>query len=442
MRKFLFPFLFIFISIFIVFVLGIFMPKYSGMLKFFFVFLLFGGYLWLSVQKAIQRLGKGLRTLAAILFWLPFALLLCVTVYGFFVPFLDWDLPFRTYLQNSILILFLTELIPILTLIIADLFRLVKFSFLFFIPGRRKYFKSIPRFRPLLTVGWILGALVFILMVSGTIFWQFDFRVRRQEITLKDLPPAFDGYKIVQISDIHLGSWGIKQKLQQAADEINSLRPDAIFFTGDMFNYCTADGKGFEKILKSLRARDGIWAIMGNHDYGDYIKWPSALAKKQNLEDLKLFYKNLGWKLLVNSHDILKRAGDSIAVIGVENWGATRRFQRLGNIDMAQKGTETMAIQLLLSHDPSHWDLLVSKKYRNIDVTFAGHTHGGQVGIDCCNIHWSPVIWISRLWCGLYQNPESSTPQYLYVNQGLGNIGYSGRIGILPEITLITLKKE
>jgi hypothetical protein len=157
--------------------------------------------------------------------------------------------------------------------------------------------------------------------------------------------------------------------------------------------------------------------------------------------DMTAYYRHLGWKLLMNSNDLLRRGNDSIAVIGVENWGATRRFQRFGDIALAEKGTETMAIQLLLSHDPSHWDSIVSKQYQHIDVTFAGHTHGGQVGIDCCNIHWSPVKWVSRFWCGLYENQHSKEPQYLFVNQGLGNIGYSGRIGIMPEITLITLRR-
>jgi predicted MPP superfamily phosphohydrolase len=340
-----------------------------------------------------------------------------------------------------ILVLFLTEFFPIVALVLADLLRVGKFAFLFFSPGKRIALESIPRFKPLLSSGWIMGAMIFLLMSAGMIFWQFDFKVREQVIALKELPPAFDGLKIVQVSDIHLGSWGVKGKLQEALDEINDLRPDVIFFTGDMFNYCTADGNGFDHILKTLRAPYGVYAILGNHDYGDYIHWPSEVAKKQNMEDLKVFYKNLGWKLLLNSHDILKKGSDSIAVIGVENWGATRRFQRHGDIEKAQRGTENMAIQLLLSHDPSHWDSIVSKKYPLIDVTFAGHTHGGQFGIDCCNIHWSPVQWVSRFWCGLYQNPGSGATQYLYVNQALGNIGYAGRIGIMPEITVIILKR-
>jgi predicted MPP superfamily phosphohydrolase len=441
-KKILFASLLVVLSLILVISIRAFMPKYSGMLLYFFFFLFFYGYLWFSVRRKIKKLSPLTAIPATILYWMPVVMVFCLMVYNFFVPFLEWNLALRTYLQSFILMLFLAEFFPILTLIAADMIRVIQYTVRLFIPGRKTTLKSIKRFKPLLITGWILGIVIFIMMTSGMIFWQFDFRVRQQTIILKELPPSFDGLKIVQISDVHLGSWGSKQQLQKAMDIINNLHPDVIFFTGDMFNYYTADGQGFDPILKTLRAPDGIYAIMGNHDYGDYITWPSMEAKHKNLEDLKLFYQNLGWKLLLNSNDILKRGTDSIAVIGVENWGATRRFQRLGDIAKAQKGTESMAIQLLLSHDPAHWDSIVRKKFPKIDVTFSGHTHGGQVGIDCCNIHWSPVIWVSRLWSGLYKNPDSEIPQYLYVNQALGNIGYAGRIGILPEITLITLKRN
>jgi predicted MPP superfamily phosphohydrolase len=164
--------------------------------------------------------------------------------------------------------------------------------------------------------------------------------------------------------------------------------------------------------------------------------------KQKNITDLRKYYKDLGWKLLLNSNDVLKKGQDSIAVIGVENWGATHRFQRFGDIGIAQKGTEQMAIQLLLSHDPSHYDSIICKKFKNIDITFAGHTHGGQVGIDCSGTHWSPAAMAYPHWSGLYGNSDTLNPQYVFVNQGLGNIGYSGRIGILPEISLIILKRR
>ncbi|MCX6305614.1 MAG: metallophosphoesterase [Bacteroidetes bacterium] len=441
MKKHLVSAIFVVLSLSMVVVLRAFLPKYSGMFLYFFFFLVFYGYLWFSVSRGLHKHSRVLRSLAAILYWFPVALIVSLMGYGFMVSFLEWNIPFRTYLQSIILILFLAEFLPMVTLILADTGRLVDFTFQRLVRGRTISFNSLHRFKPILVTGWIMGALVFLIMAAGMLFWQFDFTVRRQGITLNELPAAFNGLKIVQISDVHLGSWGSKQRLQEAMDQINELKPDVIFFTGDMFNYCTADGRGFENILKTLQAPFGIYAILGNHDYGDYITWPTPGVKKKNMSDLVSFYNNLGWKLLRNSHDILRRGNDSIAVIGVENWGSTRRFQRRGDMAVAQEGTENMAIQLLLSHDPSHWDKIVSKDYPKIDVTFAGHTHGGQIGIDCCNIHWSPVKWLYAHWCGLYQSPGAYPPQYLYVNQGLGNIGYSGRIGILPEITLFTLMK-
>lgn len=442
MKKFLNGFLFVLLSLILVLTLRVFFPKNAGVLRYFFFFLLFDAYLWFSFQNALRRLTMPWRVLVMILYWAPLSLIIIMMVYGFFVPFLDWNIAMRTYGQSFILVLFLAKLFPIITLIIADLIRAGKITFQLFHPDIATPLRRITRYKPLLISGWIIGTLVFLVLFAGTVFWQFDFRVNRVEISLKELPPGFKGLKIVQFSDVHLGTWASKKKLSEAIDLMNSLSPDLIFFTGDMFNYCTADGYGFEPILKKLHAPMGIYTILGNHDYGDYLNWPSMEAKQKNMTDLHEFYKNLGWTLLLNSNVILKKGVDSIAVIGVENWGATHRFQRFGDIEKAQKGTEQMSVQLLLSHDPTHFESIISKQYQNIDITFAGHTHGGQVGIDCCNIHWSPVAWAYKYWCGLYLNETSPEAQYLYVNQALGNIGYSGRIGILPEITLITLNDD
>jgi predicted MPP superfamily phosphohydrolase len=181
---------------------------------------------------------------------------------------------------------------------------------------------------------------------------------------------------------------------------------------------------------------------MGNHDYGDYISWPSKEAKTKNLDYLHEIYKYMGWKLLLNEHVIIHRGCDSIALIGVENWGGTSRFPRLGDLGKATKGIENTAVQLLLTHDPSHWDRIVKKDFRNIDITFSGHTHGFQFGLECCGIRWSPSQYMYKEWAGLYTEPVTgSHPQYLYVSRGLGTIAYPGRIGILPEITLFILKR-
>ena len=442
MKKFLNGFLFVILSLTLVLILRSFFPKYTGILRYFFFFLLFDAYLWLSLQKTINRLKRRGQIAAFLVYWLPFSLIVASLVYGFFITFLDWNVALRTYIQNFILILFLAKLFPIIALILADIIRLAIFTFLLFHPENSRARLTVSRYQPLLITGWIMGGFVFLILLAGTVFGQFDFRVRTQIISLKELPLSFDGFKIVQFSDVHLGTWASKSKLEEAMEIMNGLHPDIIFFTGDMFNYSTADGKGFGDILKKLHAPYGIYTIMGNHDYGDYLNWSSLDLKQQNIAELRNYYNNLGWKLLLNSNDVLKKGRDSIAVIGVENWGASNRFQRLGDVGIAQKGTEQMAVQLLLSHDPSHYDRIVSKKFKNIDITFSGHTHGGQVGLDCFGFHWSPAALVYPYWCGLYGNSDTLNPQYIYVNQALGNIGYSGRIGILPEISLIILKSK
>jgi len=292
----------------------------------------------------------------------------------------------------------------------------------------------------LLIIGWSTGSLLFLVLLYGMVIGMYDFRVRRVEITLPELPASFDGLRIVQLSDIHLGSWTSKEKLKEAVSIVNSLKPDVIFFTGDLLDYCTKDVDSFQPILAELYAPFGIFAILGNHDYGDYVRWPSAADKKQDHQDLFNYYKKLGWKLLLNENSLLIRGKDSIAVIGVENWGSTGRFQRLADMGKALKGVENFHVQLLLSHDPSHWDRVISQKFRNIDVTFSGHTHGFQFGLEALGVKWSPAQYLYKEWGGLYMMPVQGThPQYLYVNRGLGSIGYPGRVGIFPEITLVTL---
>ncbi len=274
------------------------------------------------------------------------------------------------------------------------------------------------------------------------LFWNFDFIVKQETIRLPELPSSFDGLRIIQISDIHLGSWACPEELKKAVRIINSNHPDVVFFTGDLVNYNSYEAYDFANILMEIKAPMGLFAIMGNHDYGNYISWPSREAKMRNLEYLYEIYHYMGWKLLLNEHLFIHRGSDSIAIIGVQNWGGTKRYPRLGDLGKAIKGMGNPEVQLLLSHDPSHWDKIVKQTFRDIDITFSGHTHGFQFGLECCGIRWSPVQYMYKEWAGLYTEPMAgSHPQYLYVNRGLGSIGYPGRIGILPEITLIILKK-
>jgi len=249
------------------------------------------------------------------------------------------------------------------------------------------------------------------------------------------------GFRIVQISDIHLGSWVSKNELKEAVTIINDLKADVVFFTGDLVNYSTEEAYPFEQILKSVQSKYGVYSILGNHDYGDYKRWSSKEAKARNMEEMFDFYKHLGWKLLLNENQVIEIEGEEIAIIGVENWGSMSRFQKYGDIEKAIAGVEDKPVKLLLSHDPSHWELIISKYRTTIDVTFAGHTHGAQFGIEIPGMRWSPAQYIYNYWAGLYSllNPITNDKQYLYVNRGIGAIGYPGRVGILPEITVVDL---
>jgi uncharacterized protein len=443
-----------FVLVGIFFILRSYFPKYTIFLPWFLIIIFLDIYLWYSIAKAIRSRKPLTRNLLTCFYWLPLFLLFSIIIAGFVKPFIYWNIFWRTYLIAIIAIVYICRLFPILFLILADIISLIiRLSRL--ISGKgfaRRHTDDTPMSEivnqritvknMILSAGWIIGTAFFVLFIAGMIFWNFDFRVRQETIHLPELPASFNGMRIVQISDIHLGNWGFQKKLKEAADIVNSLHPDIVFFTGDLVNYTSYEAYGFANILKEIKAPLGIFAIMGNHDYGEYVAWSSPEGKIKNLNYLCKIYQYLDWKLLRNEHIFIHRGSDSIAVIGVENWGGTKRFPRLGDIAKATKGAEKTPVQLLLSHDPSHWDSIVKDNFRNIDITFSGHTHGFQFGLECCGIKWSPFQNIYREWAGLYSEPDSgSHPQYLYVNRGLGSIGYPGRVGILPEITLIVLRK-
>jgi predicted MPP superfamily phosphohydrolase len=215
-------------------------------------------------------------------------------------------------------------------------------------------------------------------------------------------------------------------------------KPDIVFFTGDLVTYRASEALDLKNILAKIQAPYGVYAILGNHDYGDYVIWENEKAKENNLNAIKLFYKEIGWELLLNECKIIEKNEDKIAIVGVENWSKKRRFPKLGNLNKAVKGSKNIPIKLLLSHDPSHWEALVLPHHKDIAITFSGHTHGFQFGLGINNWKWSPAQYFLKHWRGLYKFEN----QYLYVNTGFGFIGMSGRIGMPPEITIITLKKQ
>jgi uncharacterized protein len=241
--------------------------------------------------------------------------------------------------------------------------------------------------------------------------------------------------KIVQISDVHSGSFNNKSAVQRGIEKILKLQPDLILFTGDLVNGRADEMANYKDVFARLQAPMGVYSILGNHDYGDYESWNSKEHKVQNLERLKGIHSEMGWKLLLNEHVVLEKNNDRMALLGVENWSAKANFPKYGRLEHAYSGVKDIPFKLLMSHDPSHWDAEVRTKYPDIDLMLAGHTHGMQFGVELPWFRWSPVQYVYRQWAGLYE--EGS--QKLYVNRGFGFLGYPGRVGILPEITLIEL---
>lgn len=265
---------------------------------------------------------------------------------------------------------------------------------------------------------------------------RYRYKIRLVRFSPDGLPEAFRGIRIAQVSDIHAGSFDDLDAVAAGVDAVMREKPDLILFTGDLVNNRASEIFSYIDIFNRLKAPLGVYSVLGNHDYGDYVHWPSDEAKKNNLEQLKQYHAALGWRLLLNEHVILQRGQDQLALVGVENWGA-KAFTKYGDLGKAMKGLENsdVSFKILMSHDPSHWDAEVRKEYPAITLTLSGHTHGMQFGIDIPGFKWSPVQYMYKQWGGLYQ--EGS--QYLYVNRGFGFIGYQGRLGILPEITMIDL---
>lgn len=279
----------------------------------------------------------------------------------------------------------------------------------------------------------------------GTLLYGFGnkyrYQVRRQRLAFPGLPASFRGLRIVQLSDIHAGSFNDKKAVERGVRKVLDLKPDLILFTGDLVNNVADEMEEYQDIFARLQAPLGVYSILGNHDYGDYVGWPDAGAKAANLEKLKTIQRNMGWRLLLNEHVALERGGEKIALLGVENWSSKARFPRYGSLEKAYEGTAQYPVKILMSHDPSHWKAEVCEKYPDINLMLSGHTHGMQFGVEIPGLRWSPVQYVYREWAGLYEREDhpSGGRQALYVNRGFGFIGYPGRVGILPEITLLEL---
>ncbi len=295
--------------------------------------------------------------------------------------------------------------------------------------------EGMPRSVFLSWLGLALGGSVFSSLLYGFTN-KYNYRVRRLQLAYANLPAGFKGIKIVQLSDIHTGSLSDPAAVNKGIDMVLAEAPDLILFTGDLVNDQAVEmTEDYRAIFARLKAPMGVYSTLGNHDYGDYSWWETPELKKANLERIKQIQGEMGWRLLMNEHVALERGGDQIALIGIENWSAKARFPKYGKLDSAYAGTEKYPFKILMSHDPSHWDAEVRPHYPDIDLALAGHTHGMQFGVELPWMKWSPVQYVYKEWAGLYEEGK----QKLYVNRGFGFIGYPGRFGILPEITVFEL---
>ena len=338
----------------------------------------------------------------------------------------------RIQVVSSIFLIFLIpKLFIIFFLLIEDIGRFFKYLFTFF-ARPESYFPERRQFISLIGVG--IAGIFSALVIDGIIFGKYRHNVRKVKLKITGLPDVFKGYKIVQISDVHSGSFFHPEKLQKAVDLINEQKADLVLFTGDMVNNFASEFAPFVPLFSSIQAKDGKFSVLGNHDYGDYAEWNSAEEKAQNIPNLIKLQKQAGFEMLRNEHRVIQKNGEKLYILGVENWGE-KPFPQYGDLNKASAGIPADAAKILMSHDPTHFDAVVKNHPSNVQLTLSGHTHGMQFGLDLKNVRWSPVQYRYKKWADLYE----SAGKYLYVNRGFGVIAFPGRVGIEPEITLIEL---
>jgi predicted MPP superfamily phosphohydrolase len=399
------------------------------------LFFLIDLYVYSGIKVLTSDVSTNLRKIIHTIYWMYSIFIFVVFFFMYKGAYTQWAPIIRTIVFGSMMIFFTTKLVFALFLLVDDVQRFVRWMVLFIPTYNNGQGEVITRNQFLVKVGAYASLVPLVGMTYGVLFGAHKYTVHKVKLKLANLPDAWKGLKIVQISDIHSGSFYDKKSLQQGIDLINEQGADLILFTGDLVNYIATEIEPYLDMFSKLKAPMGVYSVLGNHDYGDYFAFKNFDDKRENLIKLKQYHATMGWRLLMNEHVMFDREGEKIALIGIENWGAKGHFPKYGDMQKAYSNTEAAKVKLLLSHDPSHWDAQVKTEYKDIDVMFAGHTHGFQFGIEKGPFKWSPVQWVYKQWAGLYQDGN----QYLYVNRGFGYIGFPGRVGIYPEITVIEL---
>ena len=398
------------------------------------VLILIDFYIYHVLRILMQGASAGTRTTVGLIYWA-----LCIMSVGSFLLFPYFTNPyFKQYIFSIGIGWVLTQIFMVLFFLMDDLRRGA-----FWTMGQAasiagaKFMnteKGIPRSTFLSWLGVGLSSTLFFSLLYG-FGNKYNYKLVKKKISLNGLPLAFKGFKIIHISDIHSGSLKDKAAVLKGIELIEKQNADIVLFTGDLVNDRATEMHDWMDVFGKINAPQGVYSTLGNHDYGDYVKWDTVEEKKQNLEALKQVHHDLGWRLLMNENISIEKNGEKIKIVGIENWGAKARFPKYGKMDLAMQGVNKEEVAILLSHDPSHWESEVIPKYSNVQLTLSGHTHGMQFGLENPYFKWSPVQWVYKQWAGIYDNKD----QQLYVNRGFGFLGYPGRVGILPEITLIEL---
>lgn len=398
-------------------------------------------YSFIVVKSALRNLSPGWRTTLMSLY-IGFTLLSWSGMFLFRV--INWSaVPhlLRNIYIAAVLGFMVGKVLVLLIMLLDDLRRLITWVIGLAIfrkePVAGSVGTGITRSEFLKRAALVVGGLSLVGFTYG-IRNRYNYRVRTVKLKFPNLPAAFRGLRVVQISDIHTGSFDNHHAVQHGIERVMDQKADMILFTGDLVNNLAheVDPKYLE-IYSKLKAPMGVYSTLGNHDYADYVHWDSHEAKQENLERLKGIHAQAGWRLLMNEHVVLERGNDKIALIGIENWSAKANFPKYGKMDVAYVGLpeKDIPFKILMSHDPSHWRAQVLPEYKDVDLTLSGHTHGMQFGVDLSWLKWSPVKYMYNEWAGLY----TEGTQHLYVNRGFGFLGYPGRLGILPEITVFEL---
>lgn len=405
------------------------------------LFLIIDFYIFESVKTSFS--GSSLHTKNIIygLYWLLCLFAYLALLIFAFKGYSNWKGWSKNLVVGMAQAMFIGKLLVLPFLLIDDVIRVFTWATsLFQKEPVITQQNGISRLAFLNRIGLMVGSLTFGAFIYGFTRGGYAIRVRRVPLRFPGLAKGLQGLRIVQISDMHLGSFADEAPVKRMVDAILAEKPDLVFFTGDMVNYAAREALPYRDLLAQIRAKHGVYSILGNHDYGTYIQWESQAAQRENLDTLKQLQRDAGWRLLLDENDILEIGGSKVAIIGIQYWGHSMRFGKVGNLSKAVPGSETADLRLLLSHDPSHWDHEVTTEpaFRNIEATFSGHTHGFQFGVEIpsLGLKWSPAKYVYPHWAGLYEQ----NGQTLYVNRGIGFIGYPGRLGIPPEITVFELQ--